>query len=357
MKHVYLLSLLLLILVAACSPDTSTDHSQSVIVPDTLFIDQFSEIISTESELLAMPYGMVKVNDDSFAILDATLHRIMLFNYDGEKLFEFGGQGGGPGEWDMFPSGLNFNDGIFSIFSSGSFFFNLYDETGEFLSSAPAKNYMSTSQFRLMPDKHLLVNTNGREEALAVVLDLANDSNILHKIGTPTGDLTDMRDLEGERQALADGNIPVYSMNNAFVEYDKNGYWLFMRGLGELRYYSKDGELQISTKIPESIKTPIFDYVVKMNREDARPHTVFNLSYALTFRKFEDSIYVLTPAFPELDEIDQHLLVYSTEGELTQHYVIKKDDQESMIYEFFVTDDERLIALEVMNARVLEVKL
>lgn len=359
MKKYFFLGICVSLFISACgngdSPDVG-DRDLSVL-PDTLYIDQFSEVITTESGLLATPVGIVPVGDDNFAILDANLHRVLVFDKSGDKMFEFGGSGSGPGEWEMFPSGLNYTDNTFMVFNSGRFFFNLYDTEGDFISSSPASRFMSVSNFRLLPDKKLLVNTSGREDALAIVIDLSNESEIIERIGTPTGEIGDMRDIESERLALAEGTLKPYHKNTAIVESGDGGYWLFMNGLGELRFYDAEGELKLSKSIPKSIKEPIFDMVVRRNRDDARPHTVFNLSYALVFKKFGDKLYILTTAYPEEDDIHQNLLVYTTDGDLVQRYVIKRDENESMLYDFFITADNELVALEVMNSRVLKTNL
>lgn len=359
MNKLFALLFAVILTVSACTSEKPSDADApgSPVVPDTLYWDSFKEIISTESGLLAMPYGLVPVEGSAFAVLDYGLNRVLVFDYDGNEVNAFGGSGGGPGEWDGYPSGLNYKDGVFMVFNSGRIMFNLYDKSGGFMFSVPASRYMTISNFRLMPGKRLLVSTNGRDDALAVVIDLQDEGKTIKRIGTPDSETADIRDIESERQSLADGIIPPFAKNTALVEYDDDGYWLFMNGLGELRHYTNEGDLATRFGIPEDIKKPVFEHVVKMNRENPRPHTVFTLKYAVNFLKHGDKLFVLTRPYMDRGDLHQHLLVYTTQGKLYRHYVLEKDEMESVLFDFFLTGDNMLIGLDVSNARVLKISL
>jgi hypothetical protein len=348
------LFILLLFFLSTCQGHSEQQKNQSVEI-DSLSINDLETVVSTESELLGEPREIVSLDEQHLAVYDHGFKKIIVFNNEGNKQYEFGSIGEGPGEWDTMSGAadLEYLDEQFFTTNRSRFLFDLYDKEGNHLKSLPFPQYLKYSHKILLPANKLLVSTDGNENALAAILDLNEDGNIIQKIGSPESEYSEGRNLEQERITYSNGEIPKNALNEALVAGGQDGYFLFMNAMGELRHYSKDGELIMKQKIPANIKESRFDHVVTQNREEAKKHTVMTLKYAQEMKIHNEQIYLFMPKpHPSVEDLDFRMLVYNTKGNLLKHYVFTDSKQESFLYNFMINNN-KVYFIDVMKAQIL----
>ncbi len=352
--------LLLLVAASGCESDVApASADEGSIEPDTLYIDNFEEIITTESMLLAQPFGPViyrTEGEDRLAYFDYGHNQVRIFSTDGELLLEFGSTGGGPGEWEEMSGAGHLSIAGEQIYLTdhGHFTYDLFTTDGDFIRSIEMPRHLNYNDKYLIEENRLLAATNGHEDALAVIVDLENDGEILQHIGESLADPPTHRTLEEERLAYAEGEVPEVALNEALVRPAENGYLLLMNSMGELRFYDLEGDLTFQSSLPEEIKDPIFEFISWSNRENAAPHTVMPLRYIRYMVVADDQIYLLSSNFPQADELDDHLLVYNLDGELIRHLVLVDRENEAVFSGFGIDSSRNLYLTEVMSARVLK---
>lgn len=354
-KTAYWLFILPLFLLASCQTRSGQQETQPVKI-DSLFIGNLDTVITTESASLGRPRELVAMDEHRFAVYDHGFKRITVFNNQGKKQYAFGAVGKGPGEWDAMSGAadLDFLEGRFFATNRSRYRFDLFDKEGRHLKSIPFPQYLANSHKTLLPGNKLLVATGGREDALAVVLDLDEAGTIVRKIGTPESEYAEERNFNRQRSAYSEGNVPESARNKALVAAGTDGYFLFMNTLGVLRRYSDDGVLVMQQEIPDNIKRARFDFVVTRNKEITREHTVVPLHYAQDLQVHNGLIYLFMPKpHPEAEGLNHRILVYSTGGKLQNHYVFTDPEQESFLYEFMIDNDNTLYFIDFLKARIL----
>jgi len=351
-NQLFLFALLALVL-ASCKNYSEQQESQTTGI-DTLQVIDFTTVVSTESALLGEPREIVSIDDKHIAVYDHSYKKIIIFNGDGDKLDEFGNVGEGPGEWDSMSGAadLNFVSDRFFTNNQGRYLFDLYDRSGNHIRSMTYPQYLNYSHKTLLPDNKLLVVTNGRENALATLLDLNEEGKIIQKIGLPESEYSESRNYEQERVTYSNGKIPENDLNEALAVKGKDGYFLFMNALGELRYYSDEGELIMHINIPENIKRSRFDYVIRKNRE-LYGNLVLPLRYAQDIKIHDDLIYLFMPK-PDRSatELDFRILVYNLNGELQKHYVFVDSNSEYFFYDFAMSSDKNIYLMDIMKSEI-----
>lgn len=356
------LSILFFFLFQSCKFNGENNVSQkneSVIV-DTLLVSNLEPIVTMESGLLASPSELVILENGRFAVYDNRLRRILVFNQQGMKELEFGRSGSGPGEWDHGGGArdLNYKNGYFLTEDHARFMFHIHNRNGEYISSVHFPQYIANYHKILVSEDKLLVSTNGKEEALAILLDLDNEGEILKKIGLPESEPLPIRNHEQERVTYANGEIPEDAKNSALVAANVDAYYLFMNTLGELRRYSLEGELQWQRSLPQSIKKPIFDFVSQRNEEDVRTNTVFPLEYARDMKVVNDQIYVFMPKLhPEAEDVHTRIIVYNDDGELIRQLIFTFSWEEFYLGNFAINTDNTIYFIEWMSSQIIRFEL
>lgn len=346
---------LLPLLLASCQNYSGQQDPQSIGI-DTLRLSNLATTVSTESALLGEPREIVSMDNKHFAVYDHAYKKIIIFNSEGDKLDEFGKVGEGPGEWSSMSgaSDLNFVSDLFFTNNRDRFLFDLYNSSGNHIRSISYPQYLNYSHKTLLPDGKLLVTTNGRENALAAVMDLNEEGKIIQKFGLPESEYSEGRNFEQERITYSNGEIPENDLNEALAAKSKDGYFLFMKALGELRHYSDDGELIMQQEIPEKIKKNRFDYVITRNKNDVREHTVMPLEYAREIKILNGLIYLFMPKpDPGALDLDFRMLIYNSDGELLKHYLFVDPEDESFLYDFTVGNDNNIYFIDVMKSKIL----
>lgn len=340
--------------LSACNSETGSTNGYDEVIRGEFTPEKFTTVIDTDSGLLAEPIELIGAGEGRLAIMDYGLNRILLFDDEGNQLQEMGGTGSGPGEWSQMSGAgdLIFTGNHFIVSNRERFHFDIFDNEGSFERSVSYPRYMNYGSKAGIDENRLLVATQGHDDALAVVLDLSLDGEILKRIGTPEAEVPERPNLEEDRLKLAGGEIPGWMKNEALVGIDGEDYILFMYGMGELRRYSSDGERVWSRKIPNEITEPILRLVIEQNAESP-PHSVFRLQYAREMRVTDDSIYLLTASFPDSGVSGAYLLRYSLEGELLEQKFVGQTSYESMIMAMLPGEDGSFHFLDYAGATLL----
>ena len=341
----------------ACQQKQDQTSPNEEVKADSIKVSDLQVVIASDSATFAMPSDIVAVGEDAFAVYDYGFNKVLVFNNEGEKQFEFGRTGRGPGEWDpqMKAGDLSYSEGQFLLNSRGQYKFDLYDSEGNYLKSIAYPQYLNNSHKALLDNRRLLVATEGREESLAAILDMDDDGTIEHTVGAPEVPPSEKPEFNKQRLAFSKGEIPDQVKNKALVVKTVEGYALLMNALGELRLYSGDGGLLNTTILPESVRKPIFNYVVELNQDgNLPPNSVMSLGYIQEMKTKDDLIYLLTRNYPNSEGIHSHLLIYNSEGELQKHITFIDDEQASFLYDFFISAEGRIYLLDAIITRVLK---
>ncbi len=338
----------------SCQTEPRQDHQTLAI--DTLRITDFEVIVSSESDLLANPRDLALINGNGFAVYDQGLNQIILFDQSGKQTHSFGRTGRGPGEWGQSfgATDLNFVDDQFLIYNREAYSFQLYDAGGQHIRSIRYEQQLNYTFKSLLPDQTVLVATDGRDGALAVILDLKDGGRILQKYGTPASEYVEMRSLEDERVSYSNGTIPSRALNEVLVAKTDEGAILFFMATGELRHVSDEGEILFTQGIPESIKEPVIQHFITQNKEFSNRDSVRPLRYAHLIRVKNDRIYLFNMKYAASGEgLDSRILVYDMSGSLINHYVYSNPNNDAAIAMMVVSDDNELYFID-SNTRILK---
>ncbi|MDZ7806276.1 MAG: hypothetical protein U5K71_04080 [Gracilimonas sp.] len=280
----------------------------------------------------------------------------MVFNKSGEKQYEFGNTGEGPGEWD--PMGgardLNYHDGTFFSNNGSRYLFDLYNKDGRHIKSISYEPYLDYTHKSLIDENRILTTTNGNENSLAVVLDLENELAVIDSVGEPEAAFRLRPNFEEQRTTYANGELPEGALNEALATKIEGDYIVFMNTLGELRRYSQDGEILFEVELPKDAKETIFNYIVEVNKNESPPHSVRPLEYAKEIQYKNGMVYLFMPIkHPDREGLEARFLIYDEEGSLLSHFIFEPDERETILYDFTVDEDNTVYFADVMNARVL----
>jgi hypothetical protein len=343
-----------LLLLASCGGEPK--RGNQTIAIDTLRIDDFEVIVSSDSGHLADPRELVLMNGNGFAVYDKGFNQIILFDQNGNKTSSFGKTGRGPGEWgqNFGATDLNFVEDQFLIYNRETYSFQLYDANGQHIHTVRSDQKFNYNFKLLLPDQTILVATDGQDSSLAVVMDLKDGGRILRKYGTPKSEYIEMRSFEEERISYSNGSIPASALNDVLVAKTDVGAVLFFKATGELRHVSDDGEILFTQELPASLKDPVLQNVIIQNRDFAMPNTVLPLEYFHLMRVRNNLIYLFNVKHAESGEgLDSRIMVYDMNGELKKHYVYSDPINESFIGMMAVGDEDDFFFID-SNARILK---
>jgi len=347
--------ILMILAVSACSNEPEP-MVRSSLASDSLQIDTLKVVISTDSEMLGEPREIVNMDEDQFAVYDHAYKKIMVFDKTGEKKYEFGNTGEGPGEWDprAGATDLGFVNNTFLTSNRSRLLFDSYDREGNHLWAKSFPSYIPNSDKEWIDDQRILTSTFGRENALAVVLDLNSDGKVINKVGEPATHYSERLNLDQERNSYANGAVPESAKNEVLVTNLDQGFLLFVNSTGELKKYDEEGELLFTSQIPDSVKRPIFDYVVSKNKEIQSPGVVFPLEYAKEMQVKNDLIFIFMPKLGIDGKLpESRILVFDLKGDMINQFVFTDEVNSSFFYDMMIDDKNMIFLIDVMNARVL----
>lgn len=347
-----------IILLISCGSEQDQQQSADDLFHHNIESGDYTVWIDAGSEKLAQPVEIIRAGEAGIAVMDYGFNRILLFDDEGNPIREIGGTGSGPGEWSQMSGAGNliYQEGRFIASDRERFRFDLFEEEGDYIRSVDFPQYMTYRSKAGVGGYRLLTATQGRGDALAVILDLDRDGEVVKRIGTPEADAPEGLIIEEDRQMLASGEVPPHMKNNALVEVYEDGYVLFMYSAGEIRNYTHEGDLRWSSAMPESLTDPVFDFVSERNKESA-PYTVFRLQYAFDMRVNDEQIYLLTTKFPDTELSDQYLLRYNMNGALTAKIRLEPNKEESMYVQVLPLEGNDALLIDYSHAEIVRITL
>lgn len=357
MKNHWFISIVLFVsAIAGCdnNPEKKDD-----LFPDIEILDRSETeiLVSNDSGILAQPVH-IEFTERGIYIFDAGYGKMIVLDERGEKQFEFGKTGDGPGEFSAM-SGLNqieFGEGQILGTDPDQLDIELYDLHGNALKSFKTKEQTKYFDLTYLGKYQVFLATEGRFNSLAVIKDLKTDS-ILHRIGEPMAQPEEVFSPEEDRISYSNGIIPDHEKNRALVEILDDHYVLFMQTLGQLRFYTKDGELIYHTDLPEVLKSEVFSYIVQQNK-DGRPYVVMPLQYAGRMKVYHNKVYLLIPDFDmEGNQFETQLIIFDEQGVPLAYKSILNGVRNAYLNDFTIDDNGDLLLVDYMNAEILKFRL
>jgi hypothetical protein len=269
MKNILWFLFILLLSLFSCQGNESIQDRESFQVAiDTLYIDEFEMLISVESDLLAQPNQLAIIDENTFAVHDQGLGKIIVFDQNGEMQYEFGRAGSGPGEWNPSYIGtFDYFDNRFILTDRSTLRMLLFDREGTHIeTTVDTPVDLRFADIKLLAESKVLLSSNGNEESLAHILNLDDNAAIIERIGSPEVNPPETFNFNEIRDVLSSGNIPDALQNVALVSGSEKGFPILMNVLGELRYYDLNGQLQWQQVLPDEITVPLWDFVIEKNQ-------------------------------------------------------------------------------------------
>jgi len=164
LKLINISTLILMILLFSACKNEADLHTTSHVSTDSLQIEDLNVVISTDSEILGEPREIVNMDEDHYAVYDHAYKKIMVFDKTGEKKYEFGNTGEGPGEWDPMSGAtdVSFKGNKFLTSNRDRLLFDAFDRDGNHLWAKSFPSYIPNSDKEWINDHRILTSTFGR---------------------------------------------------------------------------------------------------------------------------------------------------------------------------------------------------
>jgi hypothetical protein len=253
--------LFLLVFILSCSPKQENKTYERNIVED------ISVILSADNTKDIANPAWIKSVSDGFLIYDAKLNEILKFNLEGQKLFSFGRQGNGPGEFLSVGGFWKFDQG-FLIHDNKAQKLIRYDPSGNHIKDI-SLDFLDTPTLPVgieaLNFQEFVMPSGGEASSLLKVMDVTSQraeyvGDVVSKkyVRKPTPD--------ERRQAISLGNIPAMDENNVLLSSNESGIFSFQQTTATLEKYSQSGSLlwQKNLRIPEVEE--LFDYLFQENK-------------------------------------------------------------------------------------------
>lgn len=279
----------ILLLISAC---TQTEDKHSIKI-DTHTVEAANLLISPETvSEIGMPSGLLS-DGDRLLVYDSQAISMMVFDNSGEKQFQFGREGDGPGEFRFIPEFWLFNDTyvlydrsaarILHFTREGDFIEDFTVDTGGLAISIAAR---SATEFYLP--------AGGDGNALIQFNHLTNEEEN-HQFGKKFAQPEGGVDLQQAQRDAVSGRIPSFMQNQILLSSNKSGLYSFQQSSGLLQKYSHDGELEWDHILELPASDGIFDQYVENNRmmSERGQGNVIMLQYATQIEASASGIAIL----------------------------------------------------------------
>jgi len=190
----------------------------------------------------------IRTMPDYFLLYDSGQNKVFSYTYSGNKVFEFGDEGRGPGEFQSLTNCWIMKDHI-QLYDFNQRKIILYDLEGRFLEEYLIGNAGLSGRVEILESDRFVSPAQGENGALMKVYNLKNDS--LSFIGEA---IAGSDEMEGgtSHEIIRRGGIPNYMRNSVFLGTNASGIFSFQETTALLQKYSNDGELhwEMDLKIP-----------------------------------------------------------------------------------------------------------
>jgi len=235
-------------------------------IQTTVFIDTKS------SEFLGKPVS-IKADSGSLYFYDDAFKQITKVDENGKKLFSFGREGRGPGEFQG-ASGFWVFDDRYMIYDYNSFRFNIYDKDGEpYEDIAVNKNPVHPHGFppafsittEALSPRQVLVPSRGRKGSLFALVDIKSDS--VRFFGKAIGDYVASYNSREVEESYASGEIPAVFINLVALGAAQSGIYSYQQVTGILEKFDHSGGLIWAREVKAAAQDGMFKRFAAENRE------------------------------------------------------------------------------------------
>lgn len=262
-QHVHLFaSVLLSILILVGCRSEERDGSVSDIEP--VVIEDIELFIDFDEGDLAAPVSVELVGHDEIGVADAGTNQITVFDTDGDVVRRFGTEGEGPGEFASAIRLQKFGDHLYVV-DEGLQRINRFTHSGEFVERYVYDSEPHSRSVSAAGGKRYYAASNGEQNSLIKRVDAEADS--VFYFGAAMGAGYVRGDLEDERRALSQGEVPTLHVNRVTMDYRDDHLYVFLDAHSRLQKYTADGRVLWDTEIDLPINEMIFDDVVQRARD------------------------------------------------------------------------------------------
>lgn len=250
--------------LAACRDAERGPVEVRLAAPDT--------IVTSESEVLALPADLAVDGAGHVYVADAQNARVAVFAARGEQRF-IGREGRGPGELKD-PLHLGLAGDTVRVASTGNLRVAVYTTAGAFVRSDPLPPSATAAPLSFAPDGRIAIATYGIQDSVLARV-LARDGTVLKGVGELLAPGTDAFYVTAIKEEAEKGNVPAVFRNHSQPLFAADGgVWVVLTAEGVLRRYERDGRLlwSVSIEAPElsRIKQAFFDRSRELAGQPAR---------------------------------------------------------------------------------------
>lgn len=264
--------LLFLFATVACSKQDIHEE----IVFDKYEVHESTVFLSPEiADFVGSP-ARIKAYEGDLYFTDPAFNRVTKVDREGEKLFSFGSEGRGPGEFQSLTGFWKLDD-RYLIYDYNGFKFITYDFNGDPVSDISVDvNPVNPDGFppnipitvEAISPHLLLIPSRGRNNSLFAIADIKNDSLLF--LGNAVGDFVEGHDREEVQQSHLRAEIPKFLVNLMMLGHSSNAIYAFQQTTGILEKYSRSGELIWEKNLKRPVQEGMFRQFAEENKESVR---------------------------------------------------------------------------------------
>ncbi|WP_158551400.1 6-bladed beta-propeller [Rhodohalobacter sp. SW132] len=281
--------ILLLMLISAC---TQTADEPSFTIENHT-VDTADLLLSPETvSELGMPSGLLS-DEDRLLVYDSQAVSMMVFDSSGEKEFQFGREGDGPGEFRFIPEFWLFDD-TYVLYDRSAARILHFTRDGDFIEDFAVETGSLAISIATRSATEFYLPAGGEGSALIQFSHLTDDEEnrrFGEKFAQSDGDI----DIQQAQSDAISGRVPSFMQNQILLSSNESGLYSFQQSTGLLQKYSHEGELEWDQTLELPASDGIFDQYVENNQmmSERGQGNVIMLQYATQIEADEDGVAIL----------------------------------------------------------------
>lgn len=290
-----------LILTLFVTVSCSVDKDPKPLLFDEHVISEVSTLFDAEeSTEFQSPVSILAVEGGSL-LFDGGAHQFAKMSDNWTRLFTFGADGRGPGEFQQVNRAWENKEG-FLIYDRPNAKFVQFDRQGQWIEdrtfdpSSFNLDFLSQPSLFEVIEPHLLaIPTYGYDGSLAVLLDPISGSTTY--LGEASGDYSPLSMTYERSETIQDvqsGIIPAHIQNSVFLKSNQSGLFIYQITTAILEKYSLSGELLWSKNVRFPAQQDLMDHMFAVNSDRLSrglymdPNYIFN--YVISMATTEEGV-------------------------------------------------------------------
>ncbi len=250
----------ILLLISACT-QTADNDSFSI---ESHSVEAANHLISPETvPELGMPSGLLS-DGDRLLVYDTQAVTMMVFDKSGEKEFQFGREGDGPGEFRFIPEFWLFDD-TYVLYDRSAARILHFTRDGDFIEDFAVDTGNLAISIAAHSAHEFYLPAGGSGSALIQFSHLTDDEQN-HQFGEKFAQTEDGIDLQQAQSDAVSGRVPSFMQNQILLSSNDSGLYSFQQSSGLLQKYSHNGELEWDLTMELPVSEGIFDQFVERNK-------------------------------------------------------------------------------------------